>query len=176
MFVNIWTAITLILSALLMGATLGHVLEMPGKLAASGPLWLTFQHTLYKAFAIAGGPIEMGAIGASAMLAWLVRRNRSLLPSVLSASALLAIGFGIWLAFTSPVNARTSAWVPGAMPADWDRWRTQWEYSHAARFLLHLIAFCILVLASIFRMPESPRKRLRPAYGPRVAHQEMAVR
>jgi hypothetical protein len=27
------------------------------------------------------------------------------------------------------------------MPSDWAAWRRQWEYSHLARFGLHLLAF-----------------------------------
>jgi hypothetical protein len=35
------------------------------------------------------------------------------------------------------------------LPPDWSAWRTQWEYSHAARFALHLFGFVSLLLSLI---------------------------
>lgn len=35
-------------------------------------------------------------------------------------------------------NAETGKWTANSLPSDWASWRAQWEYSHAARFVLHL--------------------------------------
>ena len=79
-------------------------------------------------------------------LAFLVRSNRPALWLTLSAVMLLGIAFFIvWLGFTNPVNVRTATWTPDTIPPDWTRWRTQWEYSHVVRFVLHLLAFCALL-------------------------------
>jgi Domain of unknown function (DUF1772) len=113
---------------------------------ASATQWLTFQQTLYRSFATIGGSIEMGAFALVAAFAFLVRSNRPALRLTLSAVMLLGIAFFIvWLGFTNPVNALTATWTPDTIPPDWTRWRTQWEYSHVVRFVLHLLAFCALL-------------------------------
>jgi len=57
--------------------------------------------------------------------------------------------FVVWLGFTNPVNAETAKWTASSIPPDWSRWRSQWEYSHAARFVLHLIGFSALLISLI---------------------------
>jgi len=60
MLVQICYFATLVLTALLMGTSFAHALEMPQKLSVDGQTWLTFQHTLYPYFAYIGGPLELG--------------------------------------------------------------------------------------------------------------------
>jgi hypothetical protein len=55
-------------------------LEMPAKMRASAQLWLTYQHTLYKWFAIAGGPIEILTIVATVALAVRLRDTAAFCP------------------------------------------------------------------------------------------------
>jgi hypothetical protein len=152
MFLKSWTFITLSLAALLMGTSLCHVLEMPAKLQMAGPLWMTLQHTLYRSFASVGGTIEIGAILFAAALAFLVRNTGRGFFLALTATICLALAFFVvWLLFTNPVNAEVSRWAADAIPADWMRWRRQWEYSHAVRFALHGIAFGALLLSVLSR-------------------------
>jgi hypothetical protein len=40
-------------------------------------------------------------------------------------------------------------WTANSLPPDWSAWRTQWEYSHAARFTLHFLGFMALLLSLI---------------------------
>jgi hypothetical protein len=152
MLVQICYFAALVLTALLMGTSYAHALEMPQKLRVEGPLWLTFQHTLYPYFAYVGAPVELGSIGAAAFLAYLVRAQRPAFFLALTAVVCLAIAFFVvWLGFTNPVNSQTARWTAASMPADWTSWRRQWEYSHLARFALHLIAFGALVAALLRR-------------------------
>jgi hypothetical protein len=152
MLVQICYFATLVLTALLMGTSFAHALEMPQKLSVDGQTWLTFQHTLYPYFAYIGGPVELGAIVAAGFLSYLVRAHRRALFLALGAVICLAIAFFVvWLGFTNPVNAQTAKWTAASMPADWAHWRNQWEYSHLARFALHLIAFGALVTALLRR-------------------------
>jgi Anthrone oxygenase len=144
--ITVVTFLSVVLSALLMGTSLAHALEMPAKMNASAAQWLTLQQTLYRSFATIGGSIEIGAFALVGALAFLVRSNRPALWVTLSAVMLLGIAFFIvWLGFTKPVNARTATWTPDTIPPNWTRWRTQWEYSHVVRFVLHLLAFCALL-------------------------------
>ena len=47
--------------------------------------------------------------------------------------------------FTAPANRATENWT--MLPDDWEAWRAQWEYSHAVRAGLYLLAFGALVLS-----------------------------
>lgn len=149
---SILFVVTLVLIALLMGTTFGHVLEMPSKLRANQDTWLTLQATLYRTFATIGGAIEIGAFLCACAVTYMLHGRNS--QFWLSLSSSLAIGtafFVIWIFMTNPVNRLTARWWrEQTVPADWQRLRTQWEYSHALRFALHLFAFVTALLALVF--------------------------
>lgn len=150
-----WRFITITLAALLMGMSLGHTLEMPMKMNVDGQLWLTFQHNLYAYFAIIGAPIELGAIITPIVLAVLIRKRRPAFHLTTVAATCIAVAFFlVWLVFTREVNEQTARWTAQSIPADWAEWRRQWEYSHALRFVLHLIALSALVSSVLFEIPK----------------------
>ena len=143
MFIQVWYFLTLTLTSLLMGTSFAHTLEMPAKMNVDGQLWRTFQHTLYPYF-------------AAAILCYLVRAHRAAFYLALAGTICLSLAFFVvWLGFTNPVNAETAKWTASSIPADWSRWRSQWEYSHAARFVLHWIGFSALLI-SLIRMCSLP--------------------
>jgi len=148
----IWLVVAVVLAALLMGTSFSHVLEMGPKLRADGALWLSYQHTLYRCFASVGGVIEVSAVLATVVVAWLVREEGPAFPlAMLAASMLAAAFFGVWILITNAVNRRTARWTETALPADWRRWRARWEYSHAARFALQFLGFVALLCALLVR-------------------------
>lgn len=153
----LWYFLTVVLTALLMGTSFAHTLEMPAKLAVDGPTWMLFQHTLYPYFAYVGAPVELGSIFTGAVLAFLMRRQRPAFYLISTAALCSAAGFGVWLAFTNVVNAETGTWTANSLPSDWAGWRAQWEYSHAVRFLFHLCAFKLLALSLIILLPGRSR-------------------
>jgi hypothetical protein len=156
MFIQVWYFLTLTLTSLLMGTSFAHTLEMPAKMNVDVQLWRTFQHTLYPYFVYVGAPVEIGAIIATAVLSYLVRAHRPAFYLALAGTICLALAFFVvWLGFTNPVNAQTAKWTASSIPADWSRWRSQWEYSHAARFVLHWIGFSALLI-SLIRMCSLP--------------------
>ena len=147
MALSSWELIATFATALLLGTTFAHVLEMPAKLRAAPDLWLTIQHTLYGRFASVGGALEVSSIVSAAVLVYLERRDPVSFTLAALAAGLVVVAFGaIWLGLTSPVNARTAGWTPSTMPPDWWHWRNLWEYSHAVRFVLHLLAFTALLM------------------------------
>jgi hypothetical protein len=138
----------LVLTALLMGTSFGHVLQMGPKLRVDGPQWLSYQHTLYRRFASVGGTIEAAAVLAATLEAWLLRDSGPAFVLVFFAALLLSIAFfGVWLCFTNAVNRRTARWSSTTLPPDWQRWRRRWEYSHAVRFGLQFAGFLALLSA-----------------------------
>lgn len=152
MILHAWSFITISLAALLMGCTFGHVLEMPAKLKMDAPFWMTVQQRLYRAFAPVGS-IEIAAILAAAVLAFLVRGEPRVFYMTLGAAISLAGAFFVvWLMFTNTVNTEVRKWKPQAIPRDWKHWRMQWEFSHAGRFVLQLIGFGALLLSVLMRL------------------------
>ena len=143
-----WIAAVLTLAALLMGTTFAHVLEMPAKFKADSQHWVSYQNTLYRAFASVGGVLEIAAILGAAGLAWMLRGSGLAFLLAFFAALMLAIAFfGVWIFVTNPVNRRVAAWSEADAPQDWQHWRTQWEFSHAARFAMHLLAFVAMLFA-----------------------------
>ncbi|MFL5576912.1 MAG: anthrone oxygenase family protein [Gemmatimonadaceae bacterium] len=121
------------------------MLEIRAKAHMDGALWTTLQHRLYRAFATVGGAVEIGAILSTAALAWTVREHAGRwLAGV--AFGCFAVAFAVvWLGMVAPVNRRVARWDPAAVPADWERWRRQWDAGHAVRFGLQLLGFWLLV-------------------------------
>ncbi|HYZ87411.1 MAG TPA: hypothetical protein VE621_23550, partial [Bryobacteraceae bacterium] len=48
----------------------------------------------------------------------------------------LAAAHAIFWTLVAPANRTMAAYDLDAIPAEWQRWRDQWEYSHAARAVL----------------------------------------
>jgi hypothetical protein len=60
--------------------------------------------------------------------------------------------FWVWVA---PVNAIMAPLTPETLPADWMGLRDQWEYTHAARAVLQIIALGSLVFSILVETPTS---------------------
>lgn len=151
-FLDVWTFVALTLTALLLGTSFGHFLELPAKMELDGPLWMTLQQHLYRRFATIGGVAEIGSLASLAVLAFLVRdRSRPFVFTLIAATCVAAAFFGVWLLATRPVNAELARWTADTLPADWERWRIQWEVSHVARFVLHLAGLGALVIGVLAR-------------------------
>jgi hypothetical protein len=58
--------------------------------------------------------------------------------------------FWIWVA---PVNAALLPLTPETLPADWTTLRDQWEYGHAVRAVLQLVALGCLVWSLLLEIP-----------------------
>ena len=173
MFLRIWRFITITLTALLMGATFCHVLESPAKMRYPAELYLTLHRTLYVAFGPPniGAFIEIGAILAAVALVFLTRRRRPAFRLTLAGAAFLVAGLAVYFAFVEPANVAMKAMPLNAPPADWTRWRDQWEYGHIAHFIFHLLGFSALALSIIFEtsvasVPVSPASAVRKLRGP----------
>lgn len=160
-----------------MATAFGHLLEMPATMNVSGPLWLTFQQTLYPAFAVVGGPIELAAIIATALLAFLARGHKGWFGLTLTAAILLTISFAVVrLGLVNPVNAKTASWTVGSIPPDWQRWRTQWECSQAVRFILQFSAFYALAVSMLIHRPVGVQSVTREQYLPHRPLEKNAMR
>lgn len=140
---------TLLLSALTLGLSFAHVLEMPQKLTWDATLWVTVEHSLYRYFGVVGGPLEVAAVVTAVVLAVLSARRGLPADGSRVAAVLFVLGLAEWAAVVQTTNVQIGQWSVGAVPADWARWRDQWEWGHAGHFSLWLAGFVVLLVGSV---------------------------
>jgi hypothetical protein len=152
--VKTWRLVTIMFTALSMGTALCHLLEMPAKITYDEALWLTLLQTLYPpAFGTIGAFFEVGAVVTAVVLAFLVRQHRPAFGwTLLGALCLVATHAAFWV-WVAPVNATMAPLTPETLPADWMGLRDQWEYTHAARAVLQIIALGTLVFSLLVEIP-----------------------
>jgi hypothetical protein len=153
MLVKTWRMMTIMFTALSMGMALCHLLEMPAKMTYDGALWLTLLQTLYGAFGTIGAFIEVGAVVTAVVLAFLVRRRRPAFGWTLLGAVCLVAAHVVWWVWVAPVNAAMASLTPETLPADWMGLRDQWEYTHAARAVLQIIALAALACSILVETP-----------------------
>lgn len=149
--------ITLILIALTMGSAYCHALELPAKMSYDEGLWTTINQSLYWGFGHIGGPIEGTAVFLAAPVLTFLVRKRPAFKWTLAGTICLVLAFIVFLIFTEPMNREIFQWTAQSVPADWTRVRNQWEYSHAARFVLYLVGFCVLLVSVLVETPTEHR-------------------
>jgi hypothetical protein len=132
----------LVLAALSLAPSWAHILEAPPRFAWPIELWreTTVFNAQFAWFAIVGGPIDLAAIAALAVAAWIRRGTRGF-RALLAAAILYAFALAAWAAIAAPANADLATWAPGPMPdgAAGVRWR--WEAGHIVVGLLKLAGF-----------------------------------
>jgi hypothetical protein len=146
MSLNALRFVALLLAALALGMHLAHALELAPKRAWDGELFLAVQSSLYVWFGRLGPLFEVGALLAVSSLAWRLRGRPSGRAAALSA-AVLVLALVAWWWLVLPAHAQIRQWTAEALPADWTRWRDQWQFGQAGIFALHLVAFPALLLA-----------------------------
>lgn len=149
----------LLLAALSLGPSYAHVLEAPPRLSVWPPeLWreATVFHGQFLLFATVGAPIDIAALLAAALLAYLLRRERPAFRLALAGFLLMACGLAVWFWRVSPANAVLATWKPGPLPADYADVRWRWESGHMAVAALKAIGFVALLMAAL--APRLPRQ------------------
>jgi hypothetical protein len=154
MLLNTIRFVSMLCAALVLGLTLTHVLEIPGKSQLSGAEWLTVQHSFYGGFAIVGGLAEIVGLLSSGVLAYLLRQRRipfilALVAALSFAGTLAAFAFG-----NSPLNQQIASWTPQTLPTNWQTVRDTWDRIHAFSSLLGGIALASLLIALIRDTPQ----------------------
>ncbi len=101
------------------------------------------------------GVCEIGAVVASLVLTVAVRRRPVAFRWSLLAAVCLVVTHAIFWIWVAPVNAALVPLAPEALPADWASLRNQWEFAHAARALLQLVALAALVMSILVELPST---------------------
>lgn len=155
MSTRIWRFITLMLTSLSLSPSMAHLLKLPQRMKFDQQLWVkvTVFENVYRLFGSVGAVFEMGAIVAAIVLAFLVRKHRSVFYWTLGGAALLALAFVSWLLFVAPMNAEFAQWLTNPVPPNWTRYRDQWEYAHAINAVIKLLGLSLLVLSVLVETP-----------------------
>lgn len=144
----------LMLAALAMGMHLAHALELAPKRQWQPELYLAVQMSLYRWFGIIGPVLEIGALLLVSWLALRLRGRSAFLPTLCSAIALL-LALAAWALLVLPANLQLAQWQStGVMPADWMRWRDQWQFGQAGILGLHLFGYSALLWSLLRETPE----------------------
>jgi hypothetical protein len=145
--INIAFFVAMLASALVLGAALAHLFELPNKIGLLRDEYFIVQK-VYRGWSQFAW-LLLVQVAALAATAYLARTEQRVLALVLLALvAVIAAQVVFWL-FTYPANVATVNWT--LPPANWEKLRRQWEYSHAAGAILQLSAFCLLTLAVLAR-------------------------
>ena len=154
--------LTLLLVAVVMGLSLAHALEWPGKLRLNGETYLAVQRIYYPGFTFAGVAEPASILAAVTLLILQPTISSGFWLTFAACIALLALQAVFWLV-TQPVNkfwlagetldAASAGFfgtreTAGASP-HWTLLRDRWEYSHLARALLAVTAYVLLLIATV---------------------------
>jgi amino acid permease len=141
--------LAIMLTAIAMGAALAHLFELPNKININAADYLTVQRN-YDNWWIVGLFVPLALL---AVLALTLALRGTGAPFILALVALLLLvaELAVFWGITAPVNRATQNWT--MLPANWQELRAQWEYSHAARAILYVLALGALTLSVLSWRP-----------------------
>ncbi len=139
--------VSLLCAALVMGLTVTHDLEIPGKQQLSGAEWIQIQHTFYSGFAVVGGVGETLGLISTGVLCYLLRRRRTDFVLTFIAALCFAGTPAVFAFGNQPINQQVATWTPQTLPATWHQARDAWDAFHAATSGLATLAFITLLIA-----------------------------
>lgn len=144
----------IMLAALSLSFGLGHLMELPARMAWDQYLWVgaTVQGGLYALSGPLGVLVQVTTIIALIVLAVLLRRHGAGgLAFTIAAAVLFAIGLLVWWIFVYPVIVELAKWVNGPVPDSWAAWRALWEWGQAANGLAQFVGFAALVASVLVK-------------------------
>lgn len=157
-----WRFITIMLTALALAAAQAHLMELPGKMTYDGRLYVMLHRTLYPMFGYTAGWAEGFALMSVIGLTWAVRKRGAAFRLTLTAAICQIAAMTTFLVFVQPANITMAAWPLDSIPHDWVDWRDQWEYAHAARAVLLMLALAAMVLSVVVETPVDVNSEEQP--------------
>jgi len=157
-FIRIWRFITLMLTSFSLSLSMAHLLELPQRIQFDQQLWVrvTVFENVYRLFGSVGAAFEITAILTAIVLVFVVRKRGSTFYWTLGGAILLVLAFVSWIMFVAPMNAEFAKWLTNPVPADWTRYRDQWEYAHAVNAFIKIIGLSSITISVLV---ETPKKR-----------------
>ena len=146
MSVNTLGILSILLTAILIGSSFAHLLELPNKIHLPPNTYLMVQQ-LYRGWALLGIAVLAALVATVALAVQLQAHRPSMFPLVGGAAACIVASLIVFFVFTFPANRITENWTK--LPQNWERLRRRWEYSHAANAGLYLLALVLLTFALV---------------------------
>lgn len=88
-----------------------------------------------------------GALACTVILAWLNRRDPTLVAAYGAALVLIAAAGAITRLFNQPINAQVMTWTVDTLPNSWTAIRDNWWNWHIARTLVSISGMLALLIA-----------------------------
>lgn len=134
-------------TAVALGASLAHLFELPNKIDLGRDAYFTVQG-IYRGWNQLAYMLAIEFLSIIAIII-LSRDDRQVRLWATVALLSLVAAQAVFWTFTYTANVATNNWT--AIPADWERLRRNWEYSHAAGAIFQLLAMTSLVIAALKR-------------------------
>jgi hypothetical protein len=144
MSVNTLSFLSILLTAIAIGSSFAHLLELPHKIHLPPNTYLMVQQ-LYRGWAWLGFAVLGAFVATVALAVELHDRRPTLFPLASGAALCIGASLVLFFAFTFPANRTTENWT--TLPQNWEQLRRRWEYSHATSAGLYLLALVLLTLA-----------------------------
>lgn len=145
--------IIIMLAVLSLSVGIGHLMELPARLAWDQYLWVgsTAQGGFFRLSGSLGVILQVLTVIGLTVFAISARRNKGSGLVFIVSAALFALGLLAWFLLVYPANVELASWVNGPVPATWTETRSRWEWGHALNAILQLAGFMALISSvSIF--------------------------
>jgi hypothetical protein len=154
----------MVLAGAAAGMGVALLLKMPERWTAPPGQWLATvrEGGPYHPFGPTGAAIELAALLALIVLAWLLRRPGDVVARLSTAAATgFVLALLVWWTIIFPVHVELSAWGKD-IPADLADYRLRWEIGQAVKAGLQS-AGLIALLWAVLMEPAPPPQDGRPA-------------
>ena len=144
--------ITMLLFSLVTGVFWGTWFSLSRSIGAITPAtFLEVGHTMIRNLGVPMSALMPAALLSALVLAVLLLRRgqaRSSLVTV-SAFALLLVAMIITLTVNVPIDRQIQSWTTTTLPVDWSAIRDRWEFYHALRTFVSLMALACLFAGTL---------------------------
>jgi hypothetical protein len=141
---------TLVVTGIIAGVVLSHVLQQAPKATLDAEVYVPLQQTLYRNYRNTIGMAEVVATFLIGVLAWLDWKDGRGVLSLIALACLLGM-IAIFVFGLNAINQSIAAWTTEALPADWMKTRDRWHLLHAIRAVLAVVALTALSIRAFPR-------------------------
>lgn len=147
---KVWRFAAVLLAALSMALSIGHLLQMPARLEWDAALWLsaTGSGGLYRLHGGVGMAIDLITVLALVGLA-LLEWQRRIFGWLLAGTVLFIVALAMWWLLVFPADSLMANWQAEVEPFNFFAVRDHWEYSQAGIACVKLAGFALLLLALV---------------------------
>jgi hypothetical protein len=135
--------LALMLTAIAMSLAMAHLAELPNKIEISAAHYLIVQRN-YDNWAVLGLIVPASFLSVAALTVALRGTGAPFTLALIALLLLIGELVAFW-GFIFPVNQATQNWT--MLPDNWEALRAQWEYAHAVRAILYVLAFGALAMS-----------------------------